>query len=44
MSPDTIAVSMNFLSGPLSLIFGLSLIHEVVAFFSDKLKISNITK
>jgi hypothetical protein len=44
MSPDTVAVSMNFLSGPLVLLFGLALINEVIEFFSEKLKLSNITK
>jgi len=44
LSPDTIAVSMNFLSGPLVLLFGLTLIHETIQYFSEKLKLSNITK
>ena len=44
MSPDTVAVSMNFLSGPLVLLFGLALINEVIEFFSEKFKISNMTK
>lgn len=44
LSPDTIAVSMNFLSGPLVLFFGLALIHEAIEFFSEKLKLSNMTK
>ncbi len=36
LSPDTIAVSMNFLSWPLCLIFGLLLIKEVLDFFVAK--------
>ncbi len=44
LSPDTIAVSMNFLSGPLVLLFGLALINEIIQYFSEKLKISEMTK
>lgn len=36
LSPDTIAVAMNFLSWPLCLIFGLLLIKEVLDFFISK--------
>lgn len=36
LSPDTIAVAMNFLSWPLCLIFGLLLIKEVLDFFVSK--------
>ncbi|HRX64250.1 MAG TPA: hypothetical protein P5060_04050 [Candidatus Absconditabacterales bacterium] len=44
LSADTIAVSMNFLSGPLVLLFGLVLINEVITYISEKIKISEITK
>lgn len=44
MSPDTIAVSMNFLSGPLVLFFGLALINESIQYFGEKLKLSDTTK
>ena len=36
LSPDTIAVAMNFLSWPLCLIFGLLLVKEVLDFFVSK--------
>jgi len=36
ISPDNIAVSMNFLSGLLVLIFGTGLIREVIAYFAPK--------
>lgn len=36
MSPDTIAVAMNFLSGIFVLIFGTGLIKEVLGYFSPK--------
>lgn len=36
LSPDTLAVAMNFLSWPLCLIFGLLLIKEVLDFFIPK--------
>lgn len=36
LSPDTIAVAMNFLSWPLCLIFGLLLVKEVLGFFVSK--------
>ena len=36
LSPDTIAVAMNFLSWPLCLIFGLILIKEILNFFVKK--------
>ena len=36
LSPDTIAVAMNFLSWPLCLIFWLALIKEVLDFFVPK--------
>lgn len=36
LSPDTVAVAMNFLSWPLCLIFGLLLINEVLDFFVNK--------
>ncbi len=36
LSPDTIAVAMNFLSWPLCLIFGLLLIKEVLDYFVSK--------
>ena len=36
LSPETIAVSMNFLSWPLCLIFGLLLIKEILDFFVSK--------
>lgn len=36
LSPDNIAVSMNFLSGVFVLFFGLWLIQEVIKFFSKK--------
>ena len=36
LSPDTIAVAMNFLSWPLCLIFGLLLVKEVLDFFISK--------
>lgn len=36
LSPDTIAVAMNFLSWPLCLMFGLLLIKEVLDFFVSK--------
>lgn len=36
LSPDTIAVAMNFLAWPLCLIFGLLLIKEVLDFFITK--------
>lgn len=36
MSPDTIAVAMNFLSGVLVLIFGTGLIREVINYFAPK--------
>jgi len=44
LSPDTIAVSMNFLSGPLVLFFGLALINESIQYFGEKLKLSEMTK
>lgn len=44
LSPDTIAVSMNFLSGPLVLFFGLALINECIQYFGEKLKLSELTK
>lgn len=44
LSPDTIAVSMNFLSWPLCLIFWLALIKEVSDWFSDKLSLSENVK
>ncbi len=44
LSPDTIAVSMNFLSAPLVLFFGLALINESIQYFWEKLKLSEITK
>ena len=36
LSPDTIAVAMNFISWPLCLIFGLLLVNEVLDFFVPK--------
>ncbi|MCK9467403.1 MAG: hypothetical protein M0P94_03680 [Candidatus Absconditabacterales bacterium] len=44
LSPDTIAVSMNFLSGPLVLFFGLALINEAIEYFGEKLKLSQLSK
>jgi len=36
LSPDTIAVAMNFLSGILVLVFGMGLVDEVLWFFGKK--------
>ncbi len=36
LAPDTIAVSMNFISGIFVLIFGTGLIKEVLSYFSSK--------
>lgn len=44
LSPDTVAVSMNFLSGPFVLFFGLALINEAIEYFGEKLKLSQLTK
>jgi len=44
LSPDTIAVSMNFLSWPLVLFFGLALINEAIEYFGEKLKLSQLSK
>lgn len=41
LSPDTIAVAMNFLSGPLCLIFGILLIKEVLDYFIPKKDVEN---
>lgn len=41
LSPDTIAVAMNFLSWPMCLIIGIVLINEVISFFSEKMKLSD---
>ncbi len=44
LSPDTVAVSMNFLSGPFVLFFGLALINEAIEYFGRKLKLSQLNK
>jgi len=44
LSPDTIAVAMNYLTGPLCLIFGLGLINEVLNYFAEKKNISQTAK
>ena len=36
IAPDTVAVSMNFLSGIFVLIFGTGLIKEAIAYFAPK--------
>lgn len=36
LSPDTIAVAMNFLSGIFVLIFGTGLIKEAITYFAPK--------
>jgi hypothetical protein len=35
LTPDTIAVEMNFLSAIFVLLFGVALVSEVVNYFSD---------
>ncbi|MBP7841156.1 hypothetical protein KA037_00560 [Patescibacteria group bacterium] len=37
IAPDTVAVSLNFLSGVFVMIFGLGLVRETLAYLSKKL-------